>query len=557
MKIVPICILLFVSLTTQADTATGFVYEDINGDGIRDKGEPGIKDVRVSNGKDVVETNSDGRYEVSIGAEAIVFITKPSNYNTALNSHNLPQFYYIHQPKGSPKAIKFKGIEPTGPLPESINFGLQRTQELSKFEAILLADPQPETDAELSYIRDDLVAELIGSNAQFGMSMGDLLYDDLSMFPRYNSIIAQVGVPWYNVAGNHELNLNAQGDKYSLETFKRYFGPAYYSFEYGDVVFIVLDNIVYQGGGVVTADNLRGNGGYIAKFDETQLKWLKNELSFIANDKLIFVAMHSPLKNSVSDRVTSNTSNKEKLFKLLKNRKHLYSVAGHTHTTEHVYFGPEDGFKGETPFHHHILTTVSGSWWSGPFDERGIPSAVQIDGTPNGYHILEIDGVKATVRFKAAGAATDFQMRIMFDKAQRSHTTGGMRDYRLGQLLDGQVNVDALFATSIIVNVFDGGPRTKVSYTVAGRAPIEMTKVFLKDPHANELAIRYKDERQSWAAIVPSTHLWSAELPAGLTAGTYTVSVVAIDEFGRSHHSHRILEILGSSATPLGVTEFK
>ena len=34
MKIVPICILLFVSLTTQADTATGFVYEDINGDGI-------------------------------------------------------------------------------------------------------------------------------------------------------------------------------------------------------------------------------------------------------------------------------------------------------------------------------------------------------------------------------------------------------------------------------------------------------------------------------------------------------------------------------------------
>ena len=40
----------------------------------------------------------------------------------------------------------------------------------TRFEAILLSDTQPQTDAELDYIRDDVVAELIGSNARFGMT---------------------------------------------------------------------------------------------------------------------------------------------------------------------------------------------------------------------------------------------------------------------------------------------------------------------------------------------------------------------------------------------------
>lgn len=549
------CFLL--SSNVQAAVARGIVFEDINGNGVHDEGEPGIADVRVSNGKDVIQTRVDGSYELKIDDETIIFISKPTGYATPRNGHNLPQFYYIHQPMGSPTGLKFPGIEPTGPLPEMINFGLQKSDEPQKFEAILLADTQPETDAELSYIRDDVVAELIGTPARFGMTMGDLLFDDMSMFPRFNSIIAQVGIPWYNVAGNHELNLKAEDDQYSLETFKRYFGPAYYAFEYGDVVFIVLDNIFYQGGGVATADNLRGAGGYIAKFDKRQLTWLKNELSFIPEDKLIFLAMHSPLQTSASDSPTANTANRRKLFKLLAGRKHLYSVAGHTHTTEHRYFGREDGFKGINPFHHHILSTVSGSWWSGPFDERGIPTTDQRDGTPNGYHILQIDGTAATVRYKAAGEATDFQMRIMFDKAEHGFRVAGMRDYRAGELLDGEISEDAVPAAAIFVNVFDGGPNTLVSFAVDGRKPQVMTRVFLKDPFINEIAIRHADSRKSWAVPVPSTHLWTADLPDDLKPGTYTVSVSVVDEFGRSHHAHRILEIHGSSSTAIGEPAFR
>ena len=38
------------------------------------------------------------------------------------------------------------------------------------------------TDAEIDYIRDDVVAELIGTEAKFGMTMGDVTYDDMSVF---------------------------------------------------------------------------------------------------------------------------------------------------------------------------------------------------------------------------------------------------------------------------------------------------------------------------------------------------------------------------------------
>ena len=85
-----------------------------------------------------------------------------------------------------------------------------------------------------------------------------------------------------------------------------------------------------------------------------------------------------------------------------------------------------------------MLGTVSGSWWSGPFDPRGIPTTDQRDGTPNGYHVLEVDGVDMTVRYKAAGFPDDYQMRILFDVAHHGLRPDGLRDFRAGELFDGR-----------------------------------------------------------------------------------------------------------------------
>jgi len=533
-----------------ADTARGTVYEDLDADGQREPGEPGIAGVRVSDGRQVVLTDEAGRYTLEIGDEATLFITKPSGYATPVNGRMLPQFYYIHQPAGSPEGLRYPGIAPTGPLPSAIDFPLRRHAEPSSFEAILISDPQPQSQAEIDFIGDDVVSELIGTEARFGMTLGDILFDDLSLFPRYNSVIAQIGIPWYNVPGNHEMNLLATDDRYALETFKRHYGPPYYAFEYADAVFFVLDNIDYQGNGEIDPADLRGTGGYVARITEDQLAWFEAELAHVPDDSLVFLAMHSPLETYVSDAPGVTTQNRRELFRLLSGRRHLYAVAGHTHTTEHRYFDAEDGFSGPEPFHHHVLTTVSGSWWSGPLDERGIPVAEQRDGTPNGYHVLEIDGVDLKVRYKAAARPADYQMRILFDVAH--HAPGGdiLRDFRPGELLDGRLTVDELAAADVYVNLFDGGPRSKVELSIDDRPPLPMERVFRVDPSTDELFRRNAATVKPWVEAQASSHLFVADLPDDLGPGTYTVTVRAVDEFGQVHHAHRLLEILGSSAAP-------
>ena len=543
-------IFLIVTPLSLAQTATGRVFIDENRNGLLDEGEVGLANVRVSNGTSVVRTDATGRYRLAADEQTIIFITKPSNYAIPVNQHMLPQFYYIHQPNGSPAGMRYKGIEPTGPLPAEINFPLIERPEKKKFEALLFADTQPQTTRELDYIRDDVVAELVGSDAAFGMTMGDIMFDDLSMLPRYNAIISKIGIPWYNVPGNHEINFESPNDRYSLETFKKFYGPPYFAFEYADALFVVLDNIDYKGGGEADPADVRGNGGYEARISRNQLQWLAEELKHVEQERLVFIATHAPLG---SENGSYTTDNREKLFRLLAGRPNLYSVAGHTHTTDHVYFDEDDGFTGPGKFHHHVLATVSGAWWSGPFDERGIAVSDQRDGTPNGYHSLEVDSTDVAVRFKGAGKPADYQMRIVFDVAHHQLNVNGIRDFNAGELLDGRISQDHLNAAAIIVNLFDGGPNSKVRYRIEDGEYRPLKRVLRKDPYMLEQYARHRSSKKTWVEATLSTHLFEADLDANLPQGVHAITVQAEDEFGRLHHGHTVVEIVpGFEGTETG-----
>src|SRR5699024_6985868 len=116
-------------------TVSGTVFLDENGNNRMDAPEEGIPNVAVSNGREVVLSDGKGNYELPIEEEMIVFIRKPVGYKLPLNENNLPQyFYYIHQPDGSP-ALKYPGLEPTGPLPPKVNFGLLPSEKKESFTA--------------------------------------------------------------------------------------------------------------------------------------------------------------------------------------------------------------------------------------------------------------------------------------------------------------------------------------------------------------------------------------------------------------------------------------
>jgi hypothetical protein len=529
-------------------SATGIVFEDRSGTGRRTQGDPGIAGVLVSNGREVVKTDHDGRYVLPVDEETIIFVIKPTGYAVPVERGvMLPRFYYIHQPNGTPAhlSLRYRGIEPTGALPGSIDFALKKVDEPTRFDVLMFADPHAGSPAEVGFIRDDVVNALIGTRAAFGITMGDIMSDDLSLFGRYNRIIGQLGVPWYNVVGNHDLNLDAPGGKYSRETFKQTFGPCHYAFEYGGALFLMLDNVDYFGAHAGRPNN---NCDYEGRFGERQLAFVANVLSQTPTDRLVVVAMHIPLRTDLDPNdPASNTADRSALLALLGGRRAV-SFSGHMHTTEHHYLGGEDGNPGPTPHHHHVMTALSGSWWSGPYDHRGVPVSDNHDGTPNGFHVLTVEGNRATSRFQPAKEPNARQVRIVLDSESHRVPKEASRDLRMSQLVGAPIAQDRAGATDLLVNVFDGGPRTSVAYRIGERPPVRMERERRPDPFVKEVFARNQATKKSWVKAEPCSHLWVARLPADLEAGTHCIRVQVTDEYGREHHDHLVLEVTAMQA---------
>jgi hypothetical protein len=531
--------------TQVAAQVSGVVFEDKDGSGVSSAANPGLSGVLVSNGRDIAVTGPDGRYTLPLPDEATIFVIKPAGFMPPVEPlTNLPRFYRHHQPKGSPPELNltYEGLAPTGPLPASVDFPLRRQEERKAFNVVLVSDPQPETGAEVDFIREDLIQALAGVDASFGLTSGDIMFDQLSLYPRSNAIMGAIGLPWWNVGGNHDLNFEAPDRKYSRETYKRVFGPNYYAFFYGQTLFLMLDDVDYLG-----FDPLKpGRGGkYEGRLDEGQLEFVRNVLKHTPDDTLIVIVMHIPIRTFLDNEPYQNLQNREAFFSLFDGRRFTVSFAGHTHTTEHHYFDAADGWKGAAPLHQHILTTLSGSWWSGPFDHRGVPSADSRDGTPNGFHILSVDGNRYTTRFVPAKEPNGRQMRLSI--SSRFHGIGkdADRDFRQVRLLGSPVPREDLSASTLVANVFDGGEKTKVKMVIGDRSPIEMTRSTQPDPFVEEVFARNEATKKAWVKADDSSHIWVARLPGDLKPGAYPVVVEATGEYGQPLSGRLALEVTG------------
>src|SRR5271166_7163286 len=181
----------------QGATVSGLVFEDRDGSGMASASNPGLAGVLVSNGRDVAVTGADGRYTLPLPDEATIFVVKPAGFTPPLDPvTNLPRFYRHHQPNGSPASLNllYEGIAPTGAMPASLDFPLLRQEEPKAFDVVLVTDPQPETEAEVDFVRGDLIEALAHTDARFGLTAGDVLFDDLSLYPRFNAIIGTIGL---------------------------------------------------------------------------------------------------------------------------------------------------------------------------------------------------------------------------------------------------------------------------------------------------------------------------------------------------------------------------
>ncbi len=503
------CILVaLISIDIQAQTiAKGIVYEDVNGNGKKDRKEKGIAGIAVSNGVDVVLTTNNGEYQLNAGNDRIIFLIKPSGYKMKPDSNLQSSFYYNHKPSGSPSGYKYEAVKPTGPLPQMINFGLMKSPENDDFTALIFGDPQPYTKQELDYFTRGIVDSLSSvKNIVFGISLGDIVGDDLNLHKPYLETMRKIGVPWYNVMGNHDINYEAREDSLSDESFEAHFGPANYSFNYGKVHSIIMDDILYP--------DPRDGNGYLGGFRKEQLDFVENDLKHVSKDQLVIVSFHIPLMQyNDSYRITD----RQRLFDLLAPFPHVLILSAHTHLQRNDFYTKEDGWNGAKPLHEYNAATTSGDWYSGELDEKGIPYSTMRDGTPKGFAYIHFKGNEYMIDYKVAGKPSSYQIDIFTPKVIPQLP----RNYR------------------IYANYFMGSKNDVLEYHVDGSEWKKM--VFTEEPSP-----AYLDLLHRWdftTSLMPgrrpsnpakSTHVWFADLPSNLAIGEHVVEIKVKDMFGRT-----------------------
>jgi hypothetical protein len=534
------------AFSQAAAEASGLVFEDRDGTGKAGPDNPGLADVLVSNGREVVATDSSGRWRLPAPSPCVLFVIKPAGFTPPVDKlTGSPRFYYLHSPEGSPASLDltFAGIAPTGPLPATIDFPLARQSEPERFDVVLFTDPQPESEVEVDFIREDVIEALSGTTAKFGLTAGDIMFDDLSLYDRYNRIIGTIGLPWWSIGGNHDLNFEAPDRILSRETFKRVYGPNYYAFYYARTLFLMLDDVDYLGH---DPEKPKGAGKYEGRIDAAQLEFVRETLARTPAETLIVIVMHIPILNTIDPQENyDRLVNRDALFALFEGRKYTVSFSGHTHTTEHHYFDATQGWKGEGAHHHHILTAVSGSWWSGPLDHRGVAVADSRDGSPNGFHMLSVDGLTYKTRFIPAKEPGGRQMRLSVDSRFHSANKEIDHEFRPGQLLSSPISRASLGAAALIANVFDAGPKTRVAMRIGDRAPIPMQRKIMPDPFVAEVFARNDAVKKPWVKAEVSSHIWTARLPADLATGAHRVVVEATTEYDDVVTGRLALEIVG------------
>jgi hypothetical protein len=445
--------------------------------GVVESGGKGLGGISVSDGLSVVRTNGDGVFDlVSAPGAEFVFVTLPAGMEIPRNPTGTARFY--------------EPLRPDAAGEQSVRFSLTPLQSTDDRHALLLlADIQTQDDREMGLFHAETVPDVQatvrerGGVPAFGVSCGDIMYDHLELYPDYERGVSRMGVPFFQVIGNHDLDYEGAVDEETTATFSRHFGPRYYSFDRGAVHYVVMDNVFYHG------------TGYVGYLDRDQLAWLAEDLALVEAGRPVVVALHIPVYGTrhIRDGVrnpsaTVSVNNREALSRLLEPFQ-AHVLSGHTHENDHNW---------EMGYHEHVSGTVCGAWWSGP---------ICGDGTPHGYSAYEVDGEQIRWRYKSVGETDDHQLRAYLPGA------------------------DPGAPDELVANVWDADPEWTVVWYENGERRGRMARRVGYDP----LSLRIHPGDQ-----LPPRRTWVDPFPrylyyAPVSADARDVRVEAIDRFGRSY----------------------
>lgn len=542
----------------KARVLRGSVFVDADRDSVKDPGEKGIAGVAVSNGRKVVTTDRQGNYKLPVDDNTTVFVTQPAGYQVPVDEANVAQFHYNHMPAGSPK-LKYGGMKPTGLLPKAVNFGMVTSQATAttEQECIIGGDIQTYKKIEADYAAKGAFKDLNARTGYDGcgaLFIGDIVGDDLSLYPGIRELTKRLNGPARFLPGNHDMDYDAKSRAHVYDTYRANFGPTYHSYDVGVVHVVSLDTVDYPVPGK----------SYNGALGSKQIEWLKQDLSRVPKNKLVVVAGHIPLLTFADQGSEQHQIDEVKqVYKLLKGRKAV-AVSGHTHSIENMRKG--DSMAGwqdifgvaGLPFAHITSGAISGDWYTGRMLEGGFPMAVQRDGGLPGVVTLDVKGNRYTERFTVRGDKGADQMQLGLNTPayrdwyrKNKPATGKPKPGTVTALSDPlKVSQSDLSGTWLTTNFFMGSTGSKVTVSIDGRRAQKATRTQPMTGEGQYVGAEYSDPAAAQEQLVHggsvadrSMHLWRQGLPTDLEVGKHTATVRATDAHGRTSSEKITIEV--------------
>jgi hypothetical protein len=357
--------------------------------------------VAVSDGRDVVVAGGGGRYLIATEAD-IIFVSVPGSHHAARNG-----FYReIHGADGMKQTVDF-------PLVKN-----KSTTEDDKFAFAFVTDTHAADYRNAKAGTAKAYGAVAKLNPAFVIHGGDIIFDAIktadaeraeAQYALYKNELAPIITsPFYHSVGNHDVfawaalpDPDPAPPLYGKRMFNKYFGPAYYSFNYGHCHFVVIDSL-----GKTKTES--GGTTYHGAVDNIQIEWLKKDLASVGNDTPIIIVSHIPFINALtsvfgtkSELVTQPDGTKipkhqvhnlaSVLGDALRGKNFKLALAGHYHTFEEVHWQ-----SNESDAHFIVGGSICGEWWEG--DHRlGLSSWAE------GFTLVDVDGEQFTASYVPYG----------------------------------------------------------------------------------------------------------------------------------------------------------
>ena len=360
------------------------------------EGNP-VEGVVVSDGRQCVKTASDGTYSMHSDLKDVqfIYISQPASYKVA-SVGSIPQCF--RRVSRDDKAV-------------CANFVLEkRTAVPRDYTVLMVGDPQVRPlkygDNSMEVWGDTVAPDIEAYRAScqeevFVINLGDLVYNYMYAYDDYLDNAAQINCPVYNVIGNHDYDQQTLFDGHLGQVFfETYIGPENYSFDMGDIHYVVVNSIQY---GRKKATDRYGSG-----LDDKTMEWLRNDLQYVPKEKTLVVCGHANLfkkpGTSPNGSHGAYNMNYENYRELLKQYSKVYSWSGHYHQNYYYNYSGKESVHGAENIECISVARCTGALRFNKY--------ISTDGTPQGYMVMNVSGDKVEWTYKSVGQPLDYQMRL-------------------------------------------------------------------------------------------------------------------------------------------------